>query len=103
MSYLQKNTQEGVSGPEILQEWKFTSRKGLVTTRQDENGDRIVLWRDVENVFANYDPKYAYLGDYMIPFHVHLNLTEYEGAKEDLVFSRRKNQHRNQVLELYRL
>lgn len=77
MSYLQKNSQEGVNGPEVLQEWKIDRRAGLVVTRKDEDGNRIVLWRDVENMFANYVPKYARLEDFIIPFHVHHNLTEY--------------------------
>lgn len=77
MSHLQKNTQVGVDGPEVLQEWKFDTRNGLVVTRKDEDGNRVVLWRDVENMFAQSVPKYAHLGDFAIPFHVHLNLTEY--------------------------
>ncbi|OAQ23435.1 hypothetical protein K457DRAFT_142735 [Linnemannia elongata AG-77] len=93
MSYLQRNSQEGVNGPEVLQEWKIDRRAGLVVTRKDEEGNRIVLWRDVENMFANYVPKYAHLGDFIIPFHVHHNLTEkepkrisyYPGERIDIV------------------
>ncbi|KAG0288171.1 hypothetical protein BGZ97_006895 [Linnemannia gamsii] len=76
MSRPYKNTQFGVEGPEILQEWEFRSSTGTVTTRQDENGDRIVLWRDIENMFAHHTPKYARIGDFSIPFHVNRNLEE---------------------------
>jgi hypothetical protein len=48
----------------------------LIVTRIDENGDRIVLWKDVENMFVNNSPKYAIIGDLSIPFHFHRNLTE---------------------------
>lgn len=86
MSHPQKNTQVGVDGPEVLQEWKFDTRTGFVVTRKDEDGNRIVLWRDVENMFAYNVPKYAFVGEFIIPFHVHLNLTEYANLQFCQIF-----------------
>ncbi|KAK3847082.1 MAG: hypothetical protein J3R72DRAFT_416923 [Linnemannia gamsii] len=72
-----ESTQEGVDGPVPLQEWFVDSRYGYVVTRMDENDQRVVLWQDIENMFANNVPKYAKRkGEYPISFHVHRNLTE---------------------------
>lgn len=72
--YQQKLKEEGV---EALQEWTFLGRFGYVAAREDEDGRLIVLWKDVENMFANSVPKYATIDDFVIPFHFHKNLTEY--------------------------
>ncbi|KAG0065000.1 hypothetical protein BGZ89_008674 [Linnemannia elongata] len=61
-----------------VQKWVFLQRFGDVAVREDEDGSLVVLWKDVENMFANSIPKYATINDIAIPFHFHKNLTDLE-------------------------
>ncbi|KAK5816346.1 hypothetical protein F5H01DRAFT_340622 [Linnemannia elongata] len=75
MAYQHVLKGEGIKG---VQKWRVNQRLGYVAVREDENGSLVVLWKDVENMFANSNPKYATIDDSVIPFHFHKNLTEKE-------------------------
>ncbi|KAF9541587.1 hypothetical protein EC957_002956 [Mortierella hygrophila] len=77
MTYRQKLEEER-QGIKDLQKWAFGQRLGYVPVREDEDGGLIVLWKEVENMFANSVPKYATIDGYTIPFHFYKNLTEKE-------------------------
>ncbi|KAF9290380.1 hypothetical protein BGZ88_007360 [Linnemannia elongata] len=74
MAYQHVLKGEGIKG---VQKWRVNQRLGYVAVREDEKGSLVVLWKDVENMFANSIPKYATIDDSVIPFHFHKNLTEY--------------------------
>ncbi|KAG9068922.1 hypothetical protein KI688_011218 [Linnemannia hyalina] len=75
MTYQQKLKEEG-NGIKDIQKWSSGQRLGYVPTREDEDGGLIVLWKEVENMFVNYVPKFATIDGHPIPFHFHKNLTE---------------------------